>query len=134
VKPGTFSIAAADPSTGEVGVAGQSRYSRSATSSRGQRPEWGHRHPSGRRGRLPPRGLDELEVGAGAADGRAAAFTRERCQPWAGHVVGDGFAAQGNILAGEEVVLKMARARSRRRAVRWRSGSWPRLKRGSRGR
>jgi uncharacterized Ntn-hydrolase superfamily protein len=30
--------------------------------------------------------------------------------PWAGHVVGDGFSCQGNILAGESVVSSMAHA------------------------
>ncbi|HTT26396.1 MAG TPA: DUF1028 domain-containing protein, partial [Thermoplasmata archaeon] len=32
-----------------------------------------------------------------------------KCLPWAGHVVGDGYAAQGNILYGEAVVHAMAR-------------------------
>src|SRR5690606_7559559 len=31
--------------------------------------------------------------------GNAAAFTGDGCFDWAGHVVGDGFACQGNILA-----------------------------------
>lgn len=68
-----------------------------------------------------PRGLDEMAAGATATEtvaqltaadaqrglrqvgmvdgaGRAAAFTGEQCHAWAGHVVGDGYACQGNIL------------------------------------
>lgn len=68
-----------------------------------------------------PDGLDRMAAGASAADtiaalttadeqraqrqvglvdrsGRAAAYTGEACYPWAGHIVGDGYACQGNIL------------------------------------
>jgi len=44
------------------------------------------------------------QFGIVAADGRSATFTGAECHPWAGGVAGDGFAAQGNILAGPEVV------------------------------
>ena len=80
-----------------------------------------------------PRGLDLLERGLSAqqvlrelirdderaghrqvgivdSKGRAAAHTGEECLEWAGHVIGDGYACQGNILAGEEVVSSMAEA------------------------
>ncbi len=40
----------------------------------------------------------------------AAAFTGSKCFEWAGHIVGDNYAVQGNILTGEEVVLEMAKA------------------------
>jgi uncharacterized Ntn-hydrolase superfamily protein len=53
---------------------------------------------------------DTRQLGAVTADGRAAAFTGSECQDWAGHRVGAGFAVQGNILAGEAVVVEMARA------------------------
>jgi uncharacterized Ntn-hydrolase superfamily protein len=43
-------------------------------------------------------------------DGRAAAYTGERCIPWAGQVFGAGYVCLGNILAGEEVVQAMAQA------------------------
>jgi uncharacterized Ntn-hydrolase superfamily protein len=43
-------------------------------------------------------------------DGRAAAYTGERCIAWAGHVFGAGYVCLGNILAGEEVVKAMAQA------------------------
>lgn len=45
---------------------------------------------------------DELrgqrQVGMVDKNGRAASFTGEGCYDWAGHIVGDGFACQGNIL------------------------------------
>jgi uncharacterized Ntn-hydrolase superfamily protein len=41
------------------------------------------------------------------AKGEAAAFTGEKDTPWAGHKIGKNCTAQGNILAGEEVVQKM---------------------------
>ncbi|MCS7185510.1 MAG: DUF1028 domain-containing protein, partial [Armatimonadota bacterium] len=50
------------------------------------------------------------QVGIVDARGRAAAFTGKKCLPWAGHIVGKGFAVQGNILAGEQVVKAMAKA------------------------
>jgi uncharacterized Ntn-hydrolase superfamily protein len=42
--------------------------------------------------------------------GRAHAFTGEKNPVWAGHIVGDGFAVAGNVLAGEGVVKAMAKA------------------------
>ena len=50
------------------------------------------------------------QLGVVAADGRAAAHTGAECLAWAGHRVGDGYAVQGNILAGEAVVAEMERA------------------------
>lgn len=38
------------------------------------------------------------QVGMVDANGEAASYTGEECYDWAGHVVGDGFACQGNIL------------------------------------
>lgn len=38
------------------------------------------------------------QVGMVDREGRAAAFTGEGCHPWAGHIIGDGYACQGNIL------------------------------------
>ncbi len=50
------------------------------------------------------------QLGVVAADGRAAAHTGAECLAWAGHRIGDGYAVQGNILAGEAVVAEMERA------------------------
>jgi uncharacterized Ntn-hydrolase superfamily protein len=43
-------------------------------------------------------GARDRQVGLVDRQGRAAAFTGEGCFAWAGHIVGDGYACQGNIL------------------------------------
>jgi uncharacterized Ntn-hydrolase superfamily protein len=55
-------------------------------------------------------GREDRQVGLVDASGGAATFTGGRCMDWSGGVTGDGFAAQGNILAGEQVVAELARA------------------------
>ena len=55
-------------------------------------------------------GRDERQAGFVDARGGAATFTGNNCVHWAGGRTGDHFAAQGNILAGAEVVEEMARA------------------------
>jgi uncharacterized Ntn-hydrolase superfamily protein len=131
---GTFSIVAADLEAGEVGCAVQSRYF-----SVGSAVPWVRAGVGAVASQASvvsvygARALDELaagatpeealervlagdaeretrQLGAVTADGRAAAFTGAECIDWAGHRVGAGFAAQGNILAGQAVVDEMARA------------------------
>ncbi len=55
---------------------------------------------------------DRAHRQAGVVDrqGRAATFTGEHCHGWAGGRTGDGWAAQGNILTGPEVVDALADA------------------------
>ncbi|MCS7112040.1 MAG: DUF1028 domain-containing protein [Ignisphaera sp.] len=53
---------------------------------------------------------EHRQIGVVSAKGEAYAYTGASCIPYAGHIVGDGFAVQGNILAGEEVVESMAKA------------------------
>ena len=55
-------------------------------------------------------GRDERQAGFVDARGEAATFTGSGCVNWAGGVTGDHFAAQGNILASEAVVGELARA------------------------
>jgi uncharacterized Ntn-hydrolase superfamily protein len=55
-------------------------------------------------------GRDQRQVGMVDAVGTTASFTGNGCMPWAGHVVGEGFSCQGNILAGSGVVETMAEA------------------------
>jgi uncharacterized Ntn-hydrolase superfamily protein len=80
-----------------------------------------------------PQGLTFLRTGAGAADvvagltaadpgretrqlgvvgatGAGATFTGAECHAWAGGVAGDGYAIQGNILTGPDVVAAIERA------------------------
>lgn len=53
---------------------------------------------------------EHRQLGAVDAAGRAATYTGDKCYDWAGGTTGDGFAVQGNLLAGETVVSAMARA------------------------
>ena len=50
------------------------------------------------------------QVVIATAAGRVAAHTGPRTRPWSGHVTGDGFAAFGNVLAGEHTVDAIADA------------------------
>ncbi len=133
-QPSTFSICGLDPATGEVGVAVQSKYfavgsvvpwARAGVGAvatqaagiagygprildaleRGVEPAEAIREVLG-----PDEGRETRQLGVVAADGRAASFTGNDCNAWAGHETGEAFAAQGNILAGAEVVAEMARA------------------------
>jgi uncharacterized Ntn-hydrolase superfamily protein len=129
----TFSIVAADPGVGEVGCAVQSRYfavgsvvpwaragvGSVATQAAGV-AAYGPKVLALLDEGLEPKaaleraladdgGREIRQLGVVAADGRAAAHTGADCQPWAGHRVGDCYAVQGNILAGEAVVTEMER-------------------------
>jgi uncharacterized Ntn-hydrolase superfamily protein len=53
---------------------------------------------------------EQRQAGIVDAAGHAATFTGSECHPWAGGVIGDGYAIQGNILTGPEVVEAMERA------------------------
>jgi uncharacterized Ntn-hydrolase superfamily protein len=52
---------------------------------------------------------EHRQVGVVDARGRAATFTGSECFEWAGGVTGEHYAAQGNILAGQETVEAMAK-------------------------
>ena len=53
---------------------------------------------------------DLRQVGLVDANGGSATFTGSGCFPWAGGVAGEGYAVQGNILAGAKVVPAMEKA------------------------
>ena len=53
---------------------------------------------------------ERRQVGIVDAHGRSAAHTGTGCSSWAGHRTGPGYSIQGNILAGEGVVIAMERA------------------------
>jgi len=130
----TFSICAADPATGEVGVAVQSKYfsvgsvvpwaragvGAVATQAAGVAAYGPEVLAALARGDDPAAALTAVlaaderretrQLGVVTADGTAAAHTGSSCLAWAGHRVGPGYAVQGNILAGESVVVAMEAA------------------------
>ncbi|HEV7707857.1 MAG TPA: DUF1028 domain-containing protein [Asanoa sp.] len=55
-------------------------------------------------------GRTQRQVGVVGATGSGATYTGADCHDWAGGVAGDGFAIQGNILVGPEVVDAMKEA------------------------
>jgi uncharacterized Ntn-hydrolase superfamily protein len=54
-------------------------------------------------------GRDERQLGVVDAKGGSASFSGPGCNEWAGGRTGAGYAAQGNILVGEETVSALAR-------------------------
>ncbi|MBK9715869.1 MAG: DUF1028 domain-containing protein [Kouleothrix sp.] len=130
----TFSIAARDPQNGDLGVAVASKFL-----SVGSVVPWAQAGagavatqalanisygPRGlalmAAGQPAQAALDALlaedpdrehrQVGLVDARGGAAAHTGAECMDWAGHVVGEGFTAQGNILTGANVARAIAAA------------------------
>jgi uncharacterized Ntn-hydrolase superfamily protein len=73
-----------------------------------------------REGRSAQQVVDELtgadperehrQLGVVDRDGRSATYTGRECLAWAGGRCGPGYAVQGNILAGEQVVAALERA------------------------
>ncbi len=129
----TFSIVGADPPSGEVGVAVASRFFAVGTVVPHARANVGavatQSHANTTFG---PEGLDLLiegldparviarlldpdagratrQVGVVDGKGRSATYTGADCVPWAGGRSGPGYAVQGNILTGENVVVEMER-------------------------
>jgi uncharacterized Ntn-hydrolase superfamily protein len=131
-RRGTYSIVARDPESGAMGVAVQSHWF-----SVGSLVTWAQAGVGAVATQANvdisygPRALELLREGAAAGEalsaltaadadfrqvaivdarGDAAAHTGPECMPFAGHVVGDGFACQANLMAGEEVWPAMAEA------------------------
>lgn len=63
---------------------------------------------------------DQRQAGMVDAQGRSATFTGAGCNAWAGGIAGPNFAAQGNILVGEETVTAMAATFQKTEGVLWR--------------
>ena len=130
----TFSIVAADPQNGDLGVAVASKfpavgavvpYARAGVGAVATQawanPSFG---PDGlslmaegtsakvalERVVGADQGREDRQVGFVDARGRPATFTGSKCMEWAGGSTGDDVAVQGNILVGEQVVAEAARA------------------------
>ena len=130
----TFSIVGRDPATGELGVAVQSRAFRAgAVVSYARAGVGAVATQAAANQTYGPRGLELLELGLTPDEvvehltgsdpgrdrrqlaviddeGRVRAYTGSATSAWAGHIEGDNFSVQGNILAGEAVVRAMAEA------------------------
>jgi uncharacterized Ntn-hydrolase superfamily protein len=132
-QPATFSIVAADPEAGELGVAVASRFFSvgsvvpwaqagvgAAATQASANTSWG-----GRGLELLARGVSPEEVvailsrsddgrerrqfGIVGSDGGSATYTGPGCTAWAGGRHGPGYAVQGNILTGEAVLVAIER-------------------------
>ena len=130
----TFSIVARDPATGELGVAVQSRAFRAgAIVSYAKAGVGAVATQAAANQTYGPRGLELLELGLSPnevvehltgsdpgrdrrqlavidAQGGVRAYTGSGTSAWAGHIEGENYSVQGNILAGEAVVQAMAAA------------------------
>lgn len=53
---------------------------------------------------------EHRQIGLVDAAGRAASYTGSQCSQWAGGLTGNGYAIQGNLLTGAEVIQQMERA------------------------
>ncbi|MBW7885729.1 MAG: DUF1028 domain-containing protein [Caldilineaceae bacterium] len=62
-------------------------------------------------------GREDRQVGVVDSKGGSAAWTGSQCVPWAGHITGDNFSAQGNMLVGEATVEAMAEAFTKAEAL-----------------
>jgi uncharacterized Ntn-hydrolase superfamily protein len=133
-RPSTFSIVAADPEAGEVGVAVASRFfavgsvvpfakagvGAVATQSFANTTYGPRGLDLLERGVLPDEvvrvltrsddGREQRQLGVVAANGVSATYTGTKCNAWAGGRTGPNYAVQGNILAGENVVAAMERS------------------------
>lgn len=127
----TFSIAAFDPATGEIGVAVASRFfgvgavvpwakagiGAVATQAYANTTFGWRGLELMEKGATPDEAMQILlrfdekaarrQVGIVSVDGKSATFTGEGCSAWAGGRNGENYAVQGNILAGEAVVAAM---------------------------
>ena len=130
----TFSIAAADPESGEVGVAVASRFfSVGSVVPFGEGGVGAVATQASADVSFGPRGLellargvspdeiatillrgdeaaDRRQFGIVSVDGTSATYTGPGCAAWAGGRNGPNYAVQGNILAGEDVVIAMEKA------------------------
>jgi uncharacterized Ntn-hydrolase superfamily protein len=134
VRRGTYSIVARDPGTGELGAAVQSHWFSVGSIVTWARPGVGAvATQSIAEPAYGPRVLDRLEQGEGprealdallsaddaakyrqvaviAPSGAPATHTGSDCIPFAGHVAGEHFSAQANMMSSEDVWPAMAQA------------------------
>jgi len=129
----TFSIVAYDPATGDLGVAVASKFpavgamvpfARAGVGAVATQAAANLRFGSEglkllESGLAPQQALEKLVEGDAGRDdrqlglvdarGRAAAWTGKNCFAFAGHIVGENYSVQGNILTGREVLEAMSK-------------------------
>lgn len=139
--PGTYSIVAADPAAGALGVAVQSRYFAVGPVVPWVRPGVGAiATQSSANVQYGPDGLDLLQegvppdevvarltaedegretrqLGVVTQDGETAVHTGAECIPWAGSRSGEQYHCQGNLLSGPQVIDEMAASFERAEGV-----------------
>ncbi len=132
LAPSTFSIVAADPATGEFGVAVASKFlavgavvpwaragagaiATQAWANLSYGPTGLSMLAEGRRADDVMRHLvdsdgnrEHRQMGVVDRSGTSAAWTGRECFRWAGHRTGSGYTCQGNILASDAVIAAMA--------------------------
>jgi uncharacterized Ntn-hydrolase superfamily protein len=133
-SPSTFSIVARDSNNGDLGVIVQSKFpavgsivpwakanigaiATQAWANAGYGPRGLNLLNAGNSASVTLKilldgdeGREHRQIGIVDANGQAVAHTGKECMEWAGQIVGDGYTCQGNILAGEDVVIDMAEA------------------------
>ena len=126
ISVNTFSIVASDPNNNSYGVAVASKFLAVGSVVSWAKSEVGAIATQAHaRIAFGPDGLQMLEGGRSAAEvlsvlisddpgaetrqlaivdayGGVAAYTGKKCHAWAGHLIGDDYSCQGNILAGPE--------------------------------
>ncbi len=124
----TFSVIGYDPNTGDLGVAVQSKFLCVGANVPWARAnigaiatQGGADHSYGINGLallesgMAPQQIIEKIVRQGQVaiinnKGIAAAYTSKECPAWAGHLIGENYSCQGNVLISEETVHSMASA------------------------
>ncbi|MFW9851895.1 MAG: DUF1028 domain-containing protein [Candidatus Thorarchaeota archaeon] len=53
---------------------------------------------------------EHRQIGVVDSYGNSASFTGSECYDWAGHIIGENYACQGNILVSEDTVFAMSQA------------------------
>jgi uncharacterized Ntn-hydrolase superfamily protein len=133
-RANTFSIVAFDPKTGDLGIAVASKVlgvgsivpfakanvgaiATQSAANTAYGPEGLALLAEGKDAKETVRLLTEADrrretrqLGIVDARGNVAAYSGEKCNGWFGHIEGGHYTVQGNLLAGEEVVKKMAAA------------------------
>lgn len=130
----TFSIVARDPDNGDLGIAVQSKFpavgaivpwakanvgaiATQAWANAAYGPDGLEYLSEGKSAEeilnlllSQDQGSEHRQVGIVDESGEVAVHTGSECMEWAGHVVGDGYCCQGNILTGPDVVGDMSQA------------------------